>query len=365
MEGKLIINGQIGSFDGVQGVELVDIISQVKKQPDATSFRVYINSEGGFVDVGFDIFNYLRSLGLPITTVGNGLVASIATVIFMAGDKRVVREGNMFMIHLPMGRAAGTADEIAGYAEQIKAVENKVVDFYVERFGISKEAIEPLLKNETWLTEAQLKELGITTMEAINVDAVAKINTNKKPNEMKDKNKNSILKDIFKMLEGLGDAPKNKVLLTADLKEVKFPELEETAVVNIDDRATVEDKPASGDILLQDGRVLTFEAGKLKGIKEKADVESEELETIKADLAAMKAQFEAEKAAKEAAEVAKTAVETAMAALQAKADTQAAVIAKIKALEGNDDGTGNRGGNGGNPPKEKSRFELAVASLKK
>jgi ATP-dependent protease ClpP protease subunit len=85
MEGIIYINGQIGSTPTEKGVELIDIIQQVKAQEGALSFRVHINSEGGVVDTGFDIFNYLKSLQLPITTVGSGLVASIATVIFMAG----------------------------------------------------------------------------------------------------------------------------------------------------------------------------------------------------------------------------------------------------------------------------------------
>ena len=83
MQGNIFINGLIGSFGTEQGVELIDIIQQVKKQPNATSFKVNINSEGGAVDVGFDIYNYLRSLGKPIETFGSGLVASIATVNLM------------------------------------------------------------------------------------------------------------------------------------------------------------------------------------------------------------------------------------------------------------------------------------------
>ena len=53
MIGKININGAIGKFEGEKSVELIDVISQVRKQPDATSFDVYINSDGGHVDVGF------------------------------------------------------------------------------------------------------------------------------------------------------------------------------------------------------------------------------------------------------------------------------------------------------------------------
>src|SRR5690625_5103242 len=88
MNGNIYINGLIGTRLNEKGeveekgVELLDVILQVKNQPKAESFTVYINSPGGYVDVGFEIHDYLKSLGKPIKTVGQGMVASIATVIF-------------------------------------------------------------------------------------------------------------------------------------------------------------------------------------------------------------------------------------------------------------------------------------------
>lgn len=76
MTGNIYISGQIGTFDGVPGVELIDVIGQVKKQPQASAFNVHINSEGGLVDVGFYIYHYLKTLGKHITTIGSGIVAS-------------------------------------------------------------------------------------------------------------------------------------------------------------------------------------------------------------------------------------------------------------------------------------------------
>lgn len=76
MTGNIYISGQIGNFDGVKGVELLDVIAQVRNQPEATDFNVHINSEGGLVDVGFDIYHYLKSLGKPVTTIGSGIVAT-------------------------------------------------------------------------------------------------------------------------------------------------------------------------------------------------------------------------------------------------------------------------------------------------
>lgn len=161
MTGNIYISGQIGTFDGVTGISLIDVVSQVKKQPQATAYNVHINSEGGLVDVGFDIYHYLRSLGRPLTTIGSGIVASIATVIFMAGTKRLVRENTPFMIHLPWGGSMGTADELEKFAGQLRAIEKKLVGFYKKALNLEEPALLPLLKNETWLTGEPAHRIGL------------------------------------------------------------------------------------------------------------------------------------------------------------------------------------------------------------
>lgn len=189
MTGNIYISGQIGSFDGNPGVSLLDVVSQVKKQPKATTFTVHINSEGGLVDVGFDIYHYLKSLGKPITTIGSGIVASIATVIFMAGTKRLIRENTPFMIHLPWGGSMGTADELSQFAAQLKSIEKKMVGFYKQSLDIEEQAILPLLKNETWLSASQLTTLGFTTSQQVTVAAKAYFNPNSMNRTFTDKDR--------------------------------------------------------------------------------------------------------------------------------------------------------------------------------
>lgn len=287
MVGKIYIQGQIGTFDEEKGVELIDVISQVRKQPEATSFEVYINSEGGVVDTGFDILNFLRSLGVPITTIGKGMVASIATVIFMAGQKRIVTPGTQFMIHLPMGGISfATAEEMEEHSKHMRAVENHVISFYTKELGLNKEAISPLLKNETWLNEKQLLDLGfITPVTEMKIAAIAK-STNKKQNKMSKKNRlQNILKAIF-------EKDVNKVIYTAEEKELVFPDLEEEAVIEIGARATLDGQPVGGTedapvrIVGQDGNTYVFVDSMVKEIvapgeegedDEETDVTTDEL----------------------------------------------------------------------------------------
>lgn len=282
MIGKIYIQGQIGTFEDEKGVELIDVITEVRKQPEATSFEVHINSEGGIVDTGFDIFNYLKSLGVPVTTIGKGIVASIATVIFMAGQKRIVAPGTQFMIHLPMGGISfATAEEMEDHSRHMRAVENEVISFYTKHLNLNKEAISPLLRNETWLSEKQLLDLGfITPITDMKIAAIANKSTNKKQNKMSKKNRlQTILKAIF-------EKDVNKVIYTADEKELVFPDLEEESPIEVGARGVLEGQPVGGTeeapvmIVGQDGNTYVFVDNLVKEIVEPgADDEDEDVTT--------------------------------------------------------------------------------------
>jgi ATP-dependent protease ClpP protease subunit len=273
MVGKIIIQGAIGKFEGEKSVELIDVISQVRKQPDATSFDVYINSDGGHVDVGFDIYNFLKSLGVPINTIGQGMVASIATVIFMAGDKRKVMPNTQFMIHAPMiSVEMANADEMEFITKDIKETENKLTKFYSQHLNLNTEAINPLLKKDTYLTESQLIDLGFVTQER-ELQLVARVSTNK--NNNKKMSKPSKLQAILNILKGEAEIV-NKVVYTADEKEINFPDLSEEDAILIGAKATVDGVPAEGEIVSADGTTYVFVGGILEEIKEATDdVESE------------------------------------------------------------------------------------------
>jgi len=272
MTGNIYITGQIGTFDGTPGVALVDVVGQVKKQPQATAFNVHINSEGGLVDVGFDIYHYLKSLKKPITTIGSGIVASIATVIFMAGNKRLVRENTPFMIHLPWGGSMGTADELEQFADQLRGIEKQMVGFYKKTLNVQEQAIMPLLKNETWLTGTQLAALGFTTSRQVKAAAKAFINTNSMRGTFTDKDRHWMEGLFTKVLGKFKSAHiYNKVVQDATGAEIDFTDLPDDGIVEIGATATVDGAPAEGEYLLPDGSTYVFEAGALTEIVEPED----------------------------------------------------------------------------------------------
>lgn len=319
MIGKIIIDGSIGKFEGEKSVELIDVITQVRKQPNATSFEVIINSDGGFVDVGFDIYNFLKSLGVPITTIGQGTVASIATVIFMAGSKRIVRPNTKFMIHLPMiGMDYANSLEVEDALKMIKQTENEAVSFYAKELGLNKEAIYPLLRNETWLTEEQLISLGFVTNKS-NFKIAAKVKNKSKLNKM---SKPSKLKAIMDIIRGV--AVVNKVIYSADNKELVFPDLTEDDPIEVGAKATYDGMPAEGEITTADGKVYVFEAGLLTDeIKDKAiedEVSEDEIVEVLQEM----------QTANEALASEKATLTAQLEEVNAKLATANATIAKLK-----------------------------------
>jgi len=299
MEGNIYITGLIGAMPMEKGVELIDVISQVKKQPEATSFNVHINSEGGVVDTGFDIYNYLKSLNLPLKTIGSGLVASIATVIFMAGDTRVLRENTQFMIHLPMGGVDGTADEIEDYAKEVRSVEDRLVKFYSEKVNLDKEAVRPLLKNETWLDGVKALELGFSNQADLPMVAKAYLNLN--TNNMTKEDKSWMESGFEKIMNLLKTKVSNIMVQDANGATLDFPDIEEGQEITLGSLASVDGEPADGEYVLPDGKTFVFAGGELTEI-----IEMEE----GADSEDMQAQLDALRLENEQLKTAKLEVET-------------------------------------------------------
>jgi len=308
MEGNIFITGLIGSLPMEKGVELIDIITQVKKQPQATSFTVHINSEGGVVDTGFDIYNYLRSLNVPVKTVGSGLVASIATVIFMAGDTRILREGTQFMIHLPMGGIDGTADQMEAYSKEIRVAEKKLIDFYKNAISTTDEAIRPLLVNETWLSNEQALNLGFATIENMPM-AVAYFTNNLNTNITMTEADKTWIETLFAPIKALIKKPIVAITVTdANGVIIEFADLVEGDLPKVEDKATIDGQPAEGEFLQTDGTTFVFTAGSLVEIKDAA-ADSEE---DSADMQALKTENEALKAELATVTASFTALETSV-----------------------------------------------------
>ncbi len=270
MIGTIYINGEIGV-----DTTLLDVIKQVKTQSNAESFFVKIDSVGGYVDAGNDIYNYLTKLNVPVTTYTTKAY-SIASVIFMAGTTRIIPQDaqDALMIHLPWLEAAGDYSVISDYLKELKNTEDALVKFYSDALQLDNTTIHSLLKSETYLNAAQAKDLGFCTEIQLPQLAVARLHNNK---EKKDENfMNRIsqkLDNIYNMLSGKPAIKAELKLQDATGVELVFADLTATEPVSVDAKVMVDGKPADGEFTMIDGSTITA----VKGIV--TEVESVEAET--------------------------------------------------------------------------------------
>lgn len=307
--GKLFISDYIGVFTNednqlYNGVQLVDVVSQVRALGEVDAYEVIINSGGGVVDTGNDIFHYLKSLNKPIKTVAKGTCASIATVIFMAGTERVIMPNCQFMVHNPSGGVQGTADDIELYSKEIKRIQNELIDFYSKELNTTKEAIAPILRDETFLTPDQAVQIGFATSIGVELGVVAKFNTetdmSTKTNELSKEDKNWFEQKLDALFNK-HQKPVAKLVADANGVEINFTELEEDAEPKVGDVATIEGQPANGEHVMPDGRTLVFVDGAVTEIVEADDDMSEEMEALKKENDELKEQIATAKAEKDAA----------------------------------------------------------------
>lgn len=123
---------------------------------------VRINSNGGSPIAGTAIYNLLRSHPAKVNTYIDGIAASTASLIFMAGDKRFMPKSAFLMVHNPSIIASGTAEELRKMAETLDTIRDGVLTAY-ERSGQTKEELIALLDAETWMTGEIAKEKGFAT----------------------------------------------------------------------------------------------------------------------------------------------------------------------------------------------------------
>ena len=132
-------------FWGTTAQEFVDTINAI----DTPSLNVYINSVGGNVFDGVAIYNALRGHKAHVTTQVEALGASIASVIFQAGDDRVMVTHSQLMIHDAMGCVCGNMDDMLEFAEVLDRLSGEIASIYAER-GDSRKNYRALMKAETW-----------------------------------------------------------------------------------------------------------------------------------------------------------------------------------------------------------------------
>ena len=297
MKGRILIEGVVG-----EEVTLESVRSQVESLGEVKELHVDINSPGGDVSEGYAILDYLQDLGLPITTRNIGTVASIATVIYAAGQERKSLPNAEFMIHNPWIQPSSPMEssDLMEMGEFLKRTEDKLAQFYSENYEVSREEAELLMDKETYLDLEEARKYGFVNAEAQKFKAVAKIKF-----DNMDKQTN-ILNDIKNALDNLvkgvkAEEVKAMEIALADGSSI-FVDSEDGDFVGKAVFTEEGGEPlADGSYPLEDGRELIVTDGIIAEIVEGGEEanEDEELEALKAENAELKAELETLRASNE------------------------------------------------------------------
>lgn len=159
--GELTLYGEISDISW-WGDEITP--KQFKEDLDALGdidvLNVYINSPGGDVFAGQTIHSMLKRHKATINVYIDGLAASIASVIAMAGDRVIMPRNAMMMIHNPWTIAMGNAQELRKTADDLDKAGQSMIEAYLSKASIERDKIAELMEAETWLSAEECLEYG-------------------------------------------------------------------------------------------------------------------------------------------------------------------------------------------------------------
>lgn len=159
MERTLFLNGSIAEdswFDD-------DVTPQLfKDELNAGSgdVTVWINSPGGDCVAAAQIYNMLMDYKGNVTVKIDGIAASAASVIAMAGNKVLMSPVSMLMIHNPMTISYGNTDEMKKAIAMLDSVKDSIINAYEIKTGLSRAKLSHLMDAETWMDANKAVELG-------------------------------------------------------------------------------------------------------------------------------------------------------------------------------------------------------------
>ncbi len=135
-------------------------VNKVLEKANGEDIEVEINSGGGSVFAGSEIYTSLKSYKGNVTVKIVGLAASAASVIAMAGKKIMMSPTAQMMIHNVSSWASGDYRDMEHTAEVLKSANNTIANAYRLKTGKTQEELLSLMDDETWMTAEKAKELG-------------------------------------------------------------------------------------------------------------------------------------------------------------------------------------------------------------
>lgn len=246
---EIYLYDEIGGF-GINAAEFVNEFKYISDLVDTVKVR--INSGGGSMVEGFGILTTLLNSKATVHTYVDGLAASMASIIMLAGEKRYIMDYATVMIHDPFNGGNSPKDQ-----EIIQRFKDSALTVYTQKTGKDKDTLSTMMAKETWLSASQALEEGFVTdvittnqpIEAKRNEIISVYNSLKKSNKME---------NIAKLLK-VDNATEEIVLASVQSTLNKVKELEDK-----NEALTVESKQALELVESLQNKVNEIEENKAK-----------------------------------------------------------------------------------------------------
>lgn len=159
-DGKLRLSGFVGEYYYDDGFTSGDVVLALAEVDDLAELDVHINSPGGIATEGAAIHALLSARSGVTNIVVEGIAASAASLIAMAGATVTMSAGAVMMIHDPSGFTWGTSDDHAKTMEGLEALATAYARVYAAKSGKTADECRTIMKDERWFTPDQAVEAG-------------------------------------------------------------------------------------------------------------------------------------------------------------------------------------------------------------
>ena len=164
---EMVLSGPIGSgYADDSGTSAKEFREALAKIPTDRKVRVRINSEGGSIQDGLEMFNLLKQRGEAITCVIDGYALSCASLVALAGHTLIAPKSSVVMIHTPRIETYGDAAEHKAAIKMLAKHQDMMADVYAEELDISTEEAHSMMEAETWLTGKEMVDAGWADAES-------------------------------------------------------------------------------------------------------------------------------------------------------------------------------------------------------
>ena len=156
-EAEVMLYDEVGGWLGATADEFINDLRGIT----APNILLRVNSPGGSVTEGIAIANALRSHPANVTVQVDGIAASIASVIAMAGDRVRMMPNALLMVHEASGLCVGDAAEMVKMAEVLDKISDNIAGAYSARAGGTEAEWRQVMKNETWYRGEEAVAAGL------------------------------------------------------------------------------------------------------------------------------------------------------------------------------------------------------------